>query len=242
MIVKTKAIVLNKVKYSDSGIIVNLYTQNYGRISAIVKGTRARKSNVKSYAFEILNILNIELDYKVNRNLQTLREAVLTKPLYQTHLHPEKAAICFFIAEILGKSLIEQEASPEIFEYISSSINELEEIKVEFYNFHLSFLVHLLSFLGFKPSQNFCNETPYFNIREGMFLPIFTNDNDSFDINQSKLFNELSFINPIDSCKIKINNTARREILCKILEFYRFHIPGFGNIKSLNVLHELFNT
>jgi DNA repair protein RecO (recombination protein O) len=239
---KCKAVVLQKINYSDSGIIVNLYTDNYGRIGVIVKGTRSRKSNAKNNIFAVLNILEIELDFKERRELQYVREAVLVKPLHQIHLYPEKLAISFFVAEVLSKTLREQESSIDTFNFITKNIIEFEEMEKEFYNFHLSFLTHLISYLGFEPSQNFCEETPYFNLREGLFIPVFTNENESLDFAQSELFFDLIKNSPKDSCKLKINNSTRRKMLNKIIEFYRLHIHGFDTLKSLEVLHEVLTS
>lgn len=239
---KVRAIVLQKTNYSDSGIIVNLYTDNYGRIGVIVKGVRSRKSNFKSNIFAALNILEIELDYKERRELQYIREAVLLKPLHQIHLNPEKLAISFFIAEVLSKTLKEQESTIETFNFITKNILEFEDLETDFYNFHLSFLIHLMGYLGFQPAHNFCEETPYFNLREGIFLPVFTNENESLDLRESELFNNLITYTPQESGKLKINNLTRRKMLNKILDFYRLHIPGFNTLKSLDVLYEVFNS
>ena len=44
MLEKTKGIVLQQIKYSDSGIVVWFYTQKFGRQSFILKGLRSKKS------------------------------------------------------------------------------------------------------------------------------------------------------------------------------------------------------
>jgi DNA repair protein RecO (recombination protein O) len=43
-IVKTEAVVLNKIDYRDTSVIASLYTEDFGKISAIIKGGRSSKS------------------------------------------------------------------------------------------------------------------------------------------------------------------------------------------------------
>jgi len=56
MIEKTKGIVLHQIKYSDSGIIVQLYTSTFGRQSLLVKGLRNKKSGRHNILFQPLTI------------------------------------------------------------------------------------------------------------------------------------------------------------------------------------------
>ena len=45
-IIKTEAIVLNKINYGDTSMIASLYTKDHGKISAILKGGRSSKSKI----------------------------------------------------------------------------------------------------------------------------------------------------------------------------------------------------
>ena len=39
-IIKTEAIVLNKINYGDTSMIASFFTKDYGRLSGILKGGR----------------------------------------------------------------------------------------------------------------------------------------------------------------------------------------------------------
>lgn len=240
MIEKTRAVVLKRIKYSDSGIIVNLYTEKYGRQTVLIKGGHSRKAKVKSSLFQVLNVLEIELDYKIKREIHSVRDAVSVQPLHDIFINPEKSAMAFFIAEVLVKSLREEEPNMQLFELISKNIFVLEDLENNYQNFHLSFLVHLISHIGFKPATNYSNETPFFNLREGLFLPMNTISQESLDIEQSKVFIELMRTSPLYSGQLMINQSMRRILIQKIIAFYNFHIPSFGSMKTLPVLQEVF--
>ena len=43
-IIKTEAVVLSKLNYGDSSSIASLFTEDFGKLSVIVKGARSPKS------------------------------------------------------------------------------------------------------------------------------------------------------------------------------------------------------
>jgi DNA repair protein RecO (recombination protein O) len=48
MDIKTKGIVLHTVKYSETSVIVKIYTEKLGLVSYIVNGVRSAKSTAKA--------------------------------------------------------------------------------------------------------------------------------------------------------------------------------------------------
>ena len=73
-IVKTEAVVLSKLNYGDSSSIAALFTKNYGKLSAIIKGGRNPKSKI-GFIVDPLNHLQVILYKKDNRDIQTLSNA-----------------------------------------------------------------------------------------------------------------------------------------------------------------------
>ncbi len=51
MLVKTNAVVLHCIKYGESGLIANLYTEQFGHQALLVHGSRKKKSTI--YNFKI---------------------------------------------------------------------------------------------------------------------------------------------------------------------------------------------
>ena len=60
MLVNSKAIVLRTIKYSDSTLIVDAYTEQGGRRGFLVRIPKTRKAPVKNVLFSPMAILNIE--------------------------------------------------------------------------------------------------------------------------------------------------------------------------------------
>ena len=60
MLQKTKGIVLHTIKYNDTSIIVDMFTELSGRASFLVPIPRSRKAAVKNVLFQKLSFIEIE--------------------------------------------------------------------------------------------------------------------------------------------------------------------------------------
>ena len=86
MIVSTDAIVLRTVNYSETSIIITLFSKEAGKIVLIAKGARKPKSAFAAQ-FEPMNILNINYFHKDGRNIQLLKNSFVYRKL---HEHPRE--------------------------------------------------------------------------------------------------------------------------------------------------------
>lgn len=237
---KTEAIVLSKVKYGDNSYIANFYSLEFGRFAAIVRIPKTAKSGIKPSLFFPLNIIETEVKLKNARNIQTITYCNRKFNLGNICDDIYKTCMAQFIAEVLTKTIKEEEPNPQMYNFIRNTVLELNESGQNTSDIHLFFLKDFAKAAGFGITGNYCNETPFFNLREGLFIPMFTSDSESLDMNESKImaqFAETSF-NKQNSFS---NYKTRKMLIEKILLYYKFHIPGFGEINSMKVLHEVFN-
>ena len=63
MLQKTKGIVLRTVKYKDTSVIADIYTEYCGRASFMVPVSRSRKATVKLSLFQPLALIELEADF-----------------------------------------------------------------------------------------------------------------------------------------------------------------------------------
>ena len=102
--------------------------------------------------------------------------------------------------------------------------------------FHIYFLIELSRYLGVSPQNNFSAELSYFNLLEGKFSSTALLYPQGLDAQESILFSEELRKNTI----VRNNSNAnRKKILSILLTYYRLHIPGFNELKSLEVIREL---
>jgi DNA repair protein RecO (recombination protein O) len=237
---KTVAIVLSKVKYGDNSFITNLYSLDYGRFAALIRIPKTSKGGIKPSLFFPLNIIETEVKLKNTRSIQSVIYCNRKQNLDNICNDIYKTGIAQFIAEILSKTIKEEEANPQLFNFLVGTITELNDAKENISDLHLYFLRDFAKISGFGITNNLCSEMPFFNLKEGMFIPMFTSESESLDVEESKIMSHFLESSYQQTSKF-INFRLRKLLIENLLIYYKFHIPGFGEINSLKILQEVFN-
>ncbi|MFY0713478.1 DNA repair protein RecO [Seonamhaeicola sp. NFXS20] len=239
MLITTKAIVLSKIKYKDYDLIVKCYTEQLGVISFILKGIlKSKKNNNKVAYFQPLSQLQLVIQYRENRSLQTIKEVKLNHVYSSLHTNVLKSAIVMFLAEVLANTLQEEEQNQTLFSYIETALLWLDE-QTEYANFHLLFLLNLTKYLGFYPDTT-QTEKPYFNLAEGKFGEIKINNYCIEDQNLTRL-KQLLGTKFDDVSSIKMSSKQRQSFLNMMLLYFELHLGNFKQPKSLQIFNQVFN-
>ncbi len=236
---KTKGIVLHHIKYGETSIIATIYTEEFGRQAYIVKGARSKKTKLKANMFQPFFHLDMEVYHKPGRDLQSIKEAKNYLPIFNIYNSIKKSTVCLFLSEVLYKSLREEEKNKELFSFISNSIRYLDGAEGFPLNYHLVFMLHLSRFLGFYPNGNYSDQNAIFDLKEGHFVQSIPDHKHYMSKHESFCFWELlnaEYDSDITFPSIKL----RPLLLDEILDFYRLHHDRIGEIKSLEVLREVF--
>jgi DNA repair protein RecO (recombination protein O) len=241
MLHKTRGIALHSIKYGETSIIAHVYTEEFGRQSYMVKGAYRKKTSVSASLFYPLNLLEMEVYFKPGSNLQKIKEAQ-NNPIYKLiPFDPQKKAIVVFLSEVLYRTLREEESSPRLFNFIFNSLQILDLKTKIVSNFHLVFLFQLSKFIGFYPLNNYSESEQVFDLLNGRFVSEAPIHGHFIHIDESKLFASLINKGFDDLDSIKLSREMRQYLLEKLVEYYRLHIENMGNIKSLQVLKEVFD-
>jgi len=238
MLVHTKAIVISALKYGEADLIVKLYTLSDGLRTYMLKGVlKSRKGKFKASMFQSLTQLDIVANHKNTGKLEYLREAKVVGNYQTLHTQVIKQALVMFLAEVLKNSIREEETNEGLFHYLEYSLQYLDATQ-NIANFHLLFLLKLTRYLGFQPEKSLI-EANYFNLLDGVFQEIPTNDY-CIEGNNVDLLKNLLGIEFDDLLNIKLNQALRTDFLKMLLVYFELHIEGFRKPKSLGVLNEIF--
>jgi DNA repair protein RecO (recombination protein O) len=241
MLEKTRGIILNQIKYTDTGIIARLYTKKFGRQSFMIKGMRKRKSGKHSILFQPLFILDLELYYKPSRDLQTLKEFSVSFTPYEIYSNIKKSCVAMFLGEVLTSVLREESPHEEMFDYIEESIIYFDKCTEGFANFHISFLAGLSSYLGFEPSTRSDRDNIFFDMANGDFVPIPPLHGNYANEEISDILAAFFSSSYDTGNSISLTGTLRNEVLDILVRYYALHLPGLKKINSLEVLKEVFS-
>tara|TARA_R110002050_G_scaffold41242_1_gene100062 strand:+ start:55946 stop:56662 length:717 start_codon:yes stop_codon:yes gene_type:complete len=237
MLASTKAIVLHKVKYSETSLVIQVFSREYGKISILVNGVRKNKSRTKSALFEPLSIIEFAGNFKNTEKLIHPNGIKLTYPFIGIQTHMAKRMMALFLSEILHKSIKEPQPDPEMFDYMEGALKFLDISSSNYANFHLVFLFQLTRYLGFYPRLS---DGEYFNMMEGNFSSNYLNTPSYLHGETVTHFRNVLGTKFDTLSALELNNIQRRETLQSIISYYQIHIHGLGEIHSHHILEKLF--
>lgn len=240
MEVKTRAIVLQTIKYGDSQLIVDFFTEKLGRVPFMVKIPKSSKARMKRQLFQPLMVLNLEYEHRPKVNLQHLKDVTIAFPFVDLPFSPVKLAMSMFLAELLGLATKNEQANIPLYTFMEESIRWLDQAKDGYANFHIVFMLRLTFFLGFSPNLESGETGDYFDLEDGCFV--------------SHVPTHTHYLNKEDSLRMvglfrlsyetmhlyTMSRLDRNRCVEVILEYYKIHVPGFPELKSFSVLRELF--
>ena len=241
MLQKTRGIVLHRIKYSDSSVIVYIYTEKSGRLTFLVRGARRKKSRIKINLFQPLYALDLEIYYNPKRELQSIKEYNIIIPFVSIPYSIQKSTIALFLGEMLYRFLLEEEANNPLFEYLLNSIRYLDKTEKSVSNFHLLFLIQLTKYLGFNPNDNYSEQTPVLDLKNGIFVQTIPNHTNYLNLKESRLFYNFQNTNFEKINLLKLSSASRTNLLARIIEFYKLHQSFCGEIKSFQIMKEVFH-
>jgi DNA repair protein RecO (recombination protein O) len=240
MLYKTRGIVLHNQAYNDKYSIIRIYTEEFGRVAYIMPQTKGKRSKVRKSLFHILSVLDLEVEHQNSREIHKIKEAKLHIPLSGLLLDPVKCSIGIFLAEFILKLAKDAQSNKHLFQFMYHSIRVLDLLEKGTANFHLVFMIQTSSFLGFFPNVEGYTNGMYFDMQSGVFVrnrpvhPHYLKENDS------KTFLLLLRMNYENMHTFRFSRYERADIISRILEYYRLHLSDFPELKSLNVLQDVF--
>ncbi len=236
MLTNTRGIVFHTVPYSDSRIIAKIYTEHSGVESFIITISRSKRGKIKNNLLQPLTQLDLVVDYRGKGGLQTVRELSCGIP-YQ-HLQEDiiKTSIALFLAEVLYKSVKEEEVNEQLYSFMANSLHILDLQEEGVANFHLVFLLQLTKYLGFHPQPNSSGEKSIFDLRDGVFRDRFPDHLHYLDASEARMLEKLLALSYSDMEFFPLSGETRRIMVKHILRYYDLHLHNMHEVKSHEVL------
>ena len=240
MLHKTKGIVLQTIKYSETSIITKIFTRDFGLLSYMINGVRSAKAKNKAALFQPLCMLDLVSYYRENKNLQRLKEYKTAYIYRQLPFDTAKSSVGLFLVEMLSKCLKGEEKNITLFSFIEQSFKFLDETKNVHPAFHLSFLLKMSKHFGFMPSGKFSETTPLFDLREGVFCQCKPGQPELLNSKESEKISCMLHLSFAELGELKLSTKLRKSLLSNIIKFYSYHIEGLGELNSPKILEAVF--
>ncbi len=246
MIHKTKGIVLKSIRYGETSLIVTVFTELFGVQTYMLNGVRtAKKTGSRAALFQPSSLLDMEVYHNDQKAMHRIKECSWIF-LYKNILSDViKNSIALFMVELLHKTLKQPEQNRDLFYFCEDALQQLDEAPAAIAaNYPLYFSLQLTQFFGFRFSNLepglLQEENIYLDLQEGIFTPHHPTHPYFIENEDALLTSELlKIMQPHELNQIKMNHHKRRTLLLKYMEYYALHIQDFGQVKTLQVLHEV---
>lgn len=239
---KTKGIVLRTIKYGETSLVVTMLTELFGVQTYMVNGVRSSKQKTsKANYFLPGSILDLLVYHHEQKNMQRIREFSWAV-IYQNVLSDViKNSIALYMMELLFKCLKQPEQNTDLFYFCEDALQQLDKAdKTVTANFALYFALHLTQFFGFRMNDDYSDEENILDLQEGNFESHLPNHPHFIDGENAYITSQLlKVMQPSELEDIKLHHEIRRKLLLQYHDYYALHIPDFGEMKTLTVLHEV---
>lgn len=122
---KTLAIVLRVIDFSETSVIVTLFTQQFGKISALAKGARRPKGPFES-ALDLLALVRIVFLHKSSESLDLLTEAKLERRFRSASQDLGRLYAGYYVAELLQELTDRADPHPALFEAADDALQSID--------------------------------------------------------------------------------------------------------------------
>ena len=153
---KATAIVIRTVEFSETSLVVTLFTREFGKIGALAKGARRLKGPFES-ALDLLALCRIVFLHKSSEALDLLTEAKLLRRFRPAGHDLAGLYAGYYVAELLDGLTDEDDPHPELFDLADETLAALgtgESAAKRVVRFELI----ALRLLGHVPSLDACVE------------------------------------------------------------------------------------
>ena len=249
---RLRGVVLRTVKYGDGGYIVDMYTNVRGRMSFVMKRSgsgRARRPS-RFVPSHLLALSMLEFDCDIHGQVRLPQPCGVR--LYNVYgsiqSNPVKSVVAMFISEFLVNALREESPNPLLYEYLEDSLRWLDGCTQGYANFHLVFLMRMTRFLGIYPGLDKRNEARigdgggyFYDLMNSEYNAVLPKHPHYLHPDEARVIPYLLYMNYDNMHLYRFSRGQRYRCLEVINDYYRLHLPGFGELKSLDVFKELFD-
>jgi DNA repair protein RecO (recombination protein O) len=160
---------------------------------------------------------------------------------YDIYSNIKKSCVAIFLGEVLTSVLKEETPHDECLIILKSQLCTLKIAKRALQIFILHFWQDLSSFLGFEPHPRLEKEDSFFDMVNGIFVPVPPVHGNYANEEITNILAEF-FVASYDSINnISLTGKMRNDVLETLVRFYSLHLPGLKKIKSLDILKEVFS-
>jgi DNA repair protein RecO (recombination protein O) len=237
---ETNATVLKSVNYSDTSLIVRLFTEHYGKVTVIAKGARRPKQFIAGI-LQPPNHIAVWYSHKEGRDVQTLTKTEFVERYTQLTSSLAKSAAVMLAIEMLDRAVDDSDPHPILFRLITSTVRSLDQTDGDEMVILHFYQLHLAKQLGFGPRLTVCNQCgrglkrATLDMVSGHLLCERCHPTGNFPLGEQALqyLKDLNQIHIAELSGLSPGAKASKEVGDFLLHHLYFHVDGMSNLRSI---------
>lgn len=240
---KTEAIVLRKLDYGDSSRIIQFFSEEFGKLPAIIKGARSPKSKL-GLVLDSFNYVQIVFYKKESRDIQLVKDVDLLNHFGYIKENLDRIQFASAIVELLSNLLTENEAHRKLFAGSVKALEILNNPERDPKLYFAKYFIFFIKEIGYAISIDICSQCGShitsdqpvgFNYDSGIICPECKSDRLVHLELEKELFNLFICLNH-KKIEIKYSQKDLDRIIRMLEKFLKYNIHEFKGLKSLELL------
>jgi DNA repair protein RecO (recombination protein O) len=233
---KTRGIVFRSVKYGETSVIADIFTEEKGLCSFIGGAVRTARAKMPYNLFQPMMVVELVAYHREGAGVNRLKELRASEVWTGIPFDLKRGAVALFIAEVCRNAIHAEEEHRELFDFILEHLRWLDTSPHPLANLHLHFLLAMAGFLGFQPLPPDEAGELFFDLREGTFSPVPPPHALALEPDQVQQMLFLMDSDLESAHELHIPRAQRKSLLSKLLQYYQIHLPGFREIHTPEIL------
>ena len=238
MLVTTPGIVLHSTKYSDTSLIVKIFTEAQGTQSFIVKGAFGKKSRVRAALFSPLALVSLTYNDHAGERLKYLKDISRTDSGAGAAFDPVRGALLLFYNELAYKLLYDAGPDPVLFRFLEEEAGKVSSGDTFPADLPLRFLIRLSVILGFFPENNHSDANPYFSLEQCRFQSHCIDERRDVPAAESLYLARLLR----DEERPAPDRATRNRLLHYLIEYFKIHNGQLKSVESVEILASVLHS
>jgi DNA repair protein RecO (recombination protein O) len=238
VIYNSRAIVFRNVKYGESSLITDMYTEVKGHQTFIIHSVRKAKATTPSSYLQLMSLVDIVAYHQDHRKIHHVKEIRLDHVFSSIPFDMRKSAVITCLAEICSKCITTADPHPELFDFLHEEIIVYDDPAAYDKDFMIRFLVQLSHYLGFGMDlSNSSSASGYFDLLDGHFIGIKPSHDYLVSADDFSILQDIMMLDPksISNTPIEI----RRRLVDQLILYYQLHVESLKEVQSIKILREL---
>jgi DNA repair protein RecO (recombination protein O) len=238
LIYQTRAIVLRTVKYGETSLIVDMYTEQKGHQTFIINSVRKARAVTPASSLQLLSLVELVAYHQDHRKIHRIKEARLEYPWQSIPFDMRKSAVITCLAEMCSKCITTADPHPELFAFLHDTLIQYDTPGPFDRDFLIRFLVSLTHYLGFGMEMPAGEaEVKYFDLQEGHFV-LFKPHHD-YVMTIEDMIELKAIVQSGTGTKADVAHEVRKRLVDQLILYYQLHVESLREVHSLKILREL---